>query len=47
MTLNLPKLPILLLICRDRFARPDQPERKEITKPLTNNKYLSLLYFWP
>ena len=24
----------------------DQPERKQIAKPLTNNKYLSLLYFW-
>ena len=34
---------ILFLICR---VLPDQPERKEITKPLTNNKYLSLLYFW-
>ena len=34
---------ILFLVCR---VLTDQPKRKQITKPLTNNKYLSLLYFW-
>ena len=29
-----------------RRVWPDQPKQKPITKPLTHNKHLSLLYFW-
>ena len=29
-----------------RRVLPDQPKYKQITKPLTRNKHLSLLYFW-
>jgi hypothetical protein len=29
-----------------RRVLPDQPKLKQIAKPLTRNKHLSLLYFW-
>ena len=35
-----PTFVILVLICR---ILPDQPKLKQITKPLTRNKHLSLL----
>ena len=38
-----PTFIILVLICR---ILSDQPKKRQITKPLTRKKHLSMLYFW-